>query len=125
MRFKFPKEVRLNKTREIIEVIRKGSVIKEEDFNFFYLFKGSGSSKFGCIVPRKVGNAPRRNRIKRILREVFRLNRWRLKEGFWMIVLVKQSKGDDTFRNWCDRLEKIWRKAGVIREDEDSNTSLS
>lgn len=114
--------MRLNKSKEIIEVIRKGEVIKEPDFNFFYLFKGSGNFKCGCIVPKKVGNAPRRNRIKRLVREVFRLNQGRLKKGFWMIVLVKESKGEENLKIWWDKLEKVWRKAGVIKEDEESGS---
>lgn len=124
MRFKLPREVRLSKSKEIIEVIKKGGVIKEEEFNFFYLFKGGGRFKFGCIVPKRVGNAPKRNRIKRLVREVFRLNQWRLKEGFWMIVLVKESKGEENLKVWWDRLERVWRKAGVIKEDEKSGSSV-
>jgi len=64
------------------------------------------------IVPKRVGTAPKRNRIKRLVREVFRLNRGRLKEGFWMIVLVKQGAEGDSLRSWWERLEKVWREGG-------------
>ncbi|MEM1413333.1 MAG: ribonuclease P protein component [Myxococcota bacterium] len=35
----------------------------------------TGSARLGVTVTRKVGNAVRRNRIKRVVREVFRRNR--------------------------------------------------
>lgn len=122
MRYNFPKEVRLSDSKKIVEVIKKGKVIKGESFNFFYLFKGEGPAKIGCIVPKRVGSAPLRNRIKRLVREVFRLNRWRLKEGVWMIVLVKRSTGRESLKVWWDDLERVWSEAGVIREDEKNSS---
>ncbi len=119
----FPKEVRLRKSQEIIEVVRKGKVLKGKDFLFFFLFKGGGFSKFGCIVPKKVGNAPMRNRIKRLIREVFRLNRWRLKEGFWMIVMVRPGAQGNNLKYWRNELEMVWKNAGVIKEDEENSSS--
>lgn len=120
-----PKEVRLRRSSEIVEVIRKGKIFRERDFSLFLLFKGEGPMRFGCIVPKRVGTAPKRNRIKRLVREVFRLNRGRLKEGFWMIVLVKQGAEGDSLRSWWERLEKVWREAGVMREDEEGSPSSS
>lgn len=46
-------------------------------------------SRMGLSVSRRVGTAPKRNRIKRLLRESFRLMQRELSRGYDWIVVVK------------------------------------
>lgn len=61
----------------------------------FLVFVGereSGSpSRLGITVTRKIGNAVTRNRIKRLVREVFRRNRLRLPSGLDLVWVAKQQ----------------------------------
>jgi ribonuclease P protein component len=50
-------------------------------------------SRFGLAVGRKVGCAVRRNRIKRVLREFFRLNWPELPEAVDIVVVAKHRLG--------------------------------
>jgi len=50
-------------------------------------------SRLGVTVSKKVGKAVTRNKIKRIIRETFRLNRSRLPEQVDMNVVAKVSSG--------------------------------
>lgn len=50
---------------------------------------GLAFSRLGLAVPRRVGTAVRRNRIKRLLREAFRLRQRELPAGYDVVVLVR------------------------------------
>jgi len=46
-------------------------------------------SRLGISIPKHVGTAPRRNRIKRLLRESFRLLQHDLPRGYDLVVVVR------------------------------------
>jgi ribonuclease P protein component len=71
----------------------------------------ASGTRLGISVSRKVGNAVCRNRIKRWLREYFRVNRRSLPVGIDLSVVVKPGAAglghptlDDEFRGALRRL---------------------
>jgi len=56
-------------------VYRYGTRLRGRGFALIFLTGSGACRRLGISVPSKVGNAVRRNRIKRIVRETFRLHR--------------------------------------------------
>jgi len=75
LRYGLPKSCLLRKTWEFNQVYRCGRRLRGKGFALIYLSGDRPGSRLGISVHRKVGNAVRRNRIKRIVRETFRLHR--------------------------------------------------
>ena len=71
----FPKKIRLNHSKIIREVFSKGLYKSFGVIQVKYISAKGDSSRFSISVKRNVGNAPRRNHIRRLLKEVIRQKR--------------------------------------------------
>ena len=78
----------------------------------------SATNRVGVTVSKKLGHAVVRNRVRRRLREVYRLNEERFAPG-WDIVVVARSrciKAD--FQKLTDAYLSLAAKAGILREEQ-------
>ena len=91
MRFRFTKADRLRKRSEFIKLANRGEKIQDQYFIAVYSQRRIQRTRLGITVARKVGNAPTRNRIKRLSREFFRLNRQTI-TGYWDINIIAKKK---------------------------------
>ncbi len=73
--FRFPRTDRLTSRRQFTTVYDQGWRVRGSFVTIFALENHLGHCRVGLTVTRKLGNAVVRNRIKRILREIFRVNR--------------------------------------------------
>ena len=82
----FPKHLRLLRRIQFRRVYAEGRRRRAPLCTVFYLANGLSYSRLGITVPRALGKSVLRNRVKRRLREIFRVNRTALPGG-WDIVL--------------------------------------
>jgi ribonuclease P protein component len=91
LRFRFTKADRLRKRSEFLRLASRGKKIQDQYFIAVYSQRRIQKTRLGVTVARKVGNAPTRNRIKRLSREFFRLNRQTI-TGYWDINIIAKKK---------------------------------
>ena len=78
----------------------------------------TGTNRVGITVSKKLGKAHIRNRIRRRLREVYRLNEDKFLPG-WDIVLVGRGKAlDADFTAMAGSFLSLAKKAGILREEQ-------
>jgi ribonuclease P protein component len=82
----FPRECRLVRRAEYDAVYREGRRRTSREFTIFLRPNGLEISRFGWSIKKALGNAVRRNRIRRRLREILRLHRREISSG-WDIVI--------------------------------------
>ncbi|MEM4409548.1 MAG: ribonuclease P protein component [Candidatus Caldarchaeum sp.] len=71
----FPSRFRLKRSSEFSLLFSKGKRRSGEHYTVVFLKNSLGYPRLGMVVSRKTGNAVKRSRIKRVLREAFRLNK--------------------------------------------------
>ncbi len=75
-----------------------------------------GHNRIGYTVSTKLGNAVTRNRIRRRLREIMRLNTWRFKHGYDLIVVARQRAVTVEYRRLESDVIACCEKLALLKE---------
>ena len=87
----FPREVRLLKRRDFLEVQERGKKVTAGPLVGLASPSPDGTSRLGLTVSSKVGTAVVRNAVRRRLRELFRKRRDRWPGGMHLVVVARPS----------------------------------
>jgi ribonuclease P protein component len=85
----FPRSHRLGGKPRFDAVFEAKTRQSRGPLSIYSLPNSLGHPRLGISISRKVGTAPKRNRIKRLLRESFRLLRHDLPTGYDWVVVVR------------------------------------
>lgn len=105
----FPPEARLRKRWEFNTVYRMGCKKNTPHFLLLLLDRADSQSRLGVTVSRKIGNAVVRNRVKRVIREYFRCNRFRFHRPVDLSIIAKRGVGHVTTRDIWRELEFLFK----------------
>jgi len=110
-----PKTYRLQKKKDIEEVFKKGRSFKEDFLVLKTVKNNLEKSCFGFVVSLKVSKkAVVRNKIRRKLNELVRLNLKKIKPGSNNLLIVLPGLGVKDFWKLKESLDKLFSKAGLL-----------
>ncbi len=87
---------------------RRRKKFNTQHFTLILRKNDKDSRRLGLVVGRKAGGAVARNRIKRLIREFFRLNREKIPESSDFIVLAKENIEIKGYREVFEELKVIF-----------------
>lgn len=111
----FPKIRRLTLTSEFRQVRENGRAQHSKLLILSVLHTDSDPEiRYGVITSRRVGPAVVRNRVRRRLREIFRLHQSEIQPGHKIVAIARPTAATVTFQ----RLESDWlqlaRRASIV-----------
>jgi ribonuclease P protein component len=106
----FAKADRLRKRREYLVVQNSGRKIHSRDLLAFVCTRADESRRIGITVSSKVGCAVQRNRVKRLLREIWRRHRRLLPHGLDLVLVAKRSAAEAMLGALTDQFQDMGRR---------------
>ena len=107
----------LKKNYEIKKVIKYGKFYGGHYLSFFILPNKENKNYICVVVTKKTGNSVVRNRIKRKLRENYRLLEDNISLGYSIVVMWKKNIESEkaTFLNIKNDFEFVFKKANILK----------
>jgi ribonuclease P protein component len=114
----FPKSERLQHGYQFRRVYTDGRKA-EGRFAVLYVLTGSPPDAVravGIVTSRKVGGAVDRNRARRLLREAYRLNKYKLKDNLQIVIIARTAIRGKRLQDVEVDLLGLFKAAGIMVE---------
>lgn len=115
------KESRLTSRKDYQEVYRHGRSVANKYLVVYFLDRKTTGVRVGVSVSRKIGSAVVRNRIKRLLKEIFRKNKEAIKQGYDVVFIARQPIKEKSFHDTEKAFLDVLQKAGLIEKVDENN----
>lgn len=108
--------VMLKKNNEFKYVFLKGKYYRGKCVEAFIIKNSFKINKLGLAISKKIGKSVKRNKIKRLFRENYRLYEEKLEEGYTFVFLWNKKCDIElaTFNNIGEDFNIIFKKADVF-----------
>jgi len=113
-----PKENRIAKEKDFEKIFKGGASFKENFLILKIISNNSQINRFGFVISKKVSkNAVVRNRIKRQLSELVKLQKDKIKKGFDGVFIILPGLENKDFWELEEILKNLFKKAKLIVQE--------
>lgn len=110
--------VTVKENYEFRRIYRKGRFAVCPYLVVYCLKNRAGGSRLGVTVSKKLGHAVVRNRVRRRIRELYRLNRDKMQSG-WDVIIVGRSRSiGGSFQKMTEAYLDCLRRLSLLREED-------
>lgn len=109
---------RLKKSWEFQRAYKKGKKYWDAYFVIYVYHTQLKQTRLGITVSKKVGKSVQRNRVKRLVREAFRVLKYKLLPHYDIVVVGRSSACGLTMHEARDSLQKLFLRASILMNRE-------
>ena len=103
----FSRPARLHAKKDIDTLFRRGKRLRGKCVTLIYGPAPGRTPRVAVIVPKRLGSAARRNRVRRVLREEMRQGRIRVPRDRSFLVLYRKPAGEEHLAEARKELESL------------------
>jgi len=108
--YAFSKEERIRRRTDFLKISREGERYQTVHFRVTICPNNLSLKRLGIAVGKGVGPAVKRNRVKRLVREFFRLNKGELPGSHDFVITAKEGAADLDYWEAAEELKGILGK---------------
>ena len=97
------------KNREFQTVYESGVSFANRNLVMYVLPNELTDNRIGISVSKKVGNSVVRHRVKRIIRESYRLNRDNVKNGLDIVIIARKEAKEKSYQELEQSMMHLYR----------------
>ncbi|MCL2078301.1 MAG: ribonuclease P protein component [Oscillospiraceae bacterium] len=105
----------LNKNHEFRRLYSKGKSVAAKCVVVYARRNGGAENRLGITVSKKLGGAVQRNRIRRRLKEIYRLNEHLLRAGYDIIIVARMSSHNALYSELNNSILSLFAKLGLLK----------
>lgn len=107
---------RLKKNEDFRRVYQKKRSMANKLLVIYILKNKYKYNRVGFTVSKKVGKSVIRNRVKRLLRESYRLNEEKLLQGYDIIFIARDTASKASYKEIESAMLHLFKKTKLIKE---------
>ena len=111
------KTISLNRNKDFKRLYYRGKSAADAALVLYCQKSRDNRIKLGITVSKKLGNAVKRNRIKRRIREAYRLSEEFVKPGYHLVIVARNKSARIPFALLQKSLLDLMKKTGCYLDD--------
>lgn len=108
------KHGRITKNSEYQEVFKQGVSTAARGFVLYQMANGHPLNRTGYITSKKIGNAVIRNRVRRLLREAYRIYAGDLKTGYDLVFIARPPAATYDYKQAAAEMKRLLQRSGLF-----------
>jgi len=106
--FRFKKNERIRQPQDFRRVMKLGRRNSSRNFILFIEKSEKKCHRLGIVVKKEIGPATFRNRMKRYVREFFRLHKRQIKGSYDIILMIRKGSSLNRYHEAAEELRRLF-----------------
>ena len=108
---------RIKKSSNFRYVYNKGKSLSDKNLVLYAARNGKPYNKVGLSVSKKIGNSVTRNRVRRLVKEAYRLNKEIFKVGYDLVFVGRFNSANVGFKEIEKSIKNLMTRSDLVKID--------